>query len=82
MIDNKYIPVLGLVIAIGGYLAHYTTYIDLNSDIADTGFPVAFVFIFILGVCLFIYLRNMREIPTKKQQKCIFCKGDKRRVWG
>ena len=70
MIDKKFVPIIGLGFGILGFILHYTSYIDLNSDIADTGFPIAFVFIFILAVCLFIYLKNLKEAP--KQEKKVF----------
>ncbi len=68
MIDKKHIPTIGLIIGIVGFLLNYTTFWDLNSDIADTGFPIAFVFIFALSVCLFIYTKNLKEVPIKKKR--------------
>jgi len=69
MIDKKHIPTIGLIIGIVGFLLNYTTFWDLNSDIADTGFPIAFVFIFALSVCLFIYTKNLKEVPIKKKEE-------------
>jgi len=70
MITKEHIPTIAISLAILGYFLHYTETIDLNSDILDSGFPIAFAFIFVLGVCLFIYVKNLREIP--KQEKKVF----------
>jgi len=69
MIDKKHIPTIGLIIGIAGFLLNYTTTIDLNGDLADTGFPIAFVFIFALSVCLFIYTKNLKEVHIKKKEE-------------